>query len=690
MNLLCLLTALALPPQSREIVLEIYNAATPATAALCAQAGWNTLVVSNREHLDLCASLGLRGVYAGLPHSATGFETSVVQQAVAEVREHPALAGYILVDEPDLRHWEFPPETLHAMVDTVRAADPDPAHPTMVTLSGFYGPRLPLAYQGAVDVVRLDPYPFFYGRSLAWPVALIDAIRTASDGTKPVWLIQQAWSNDARFPDPVFDRCLSYLALIHGVSGISHYAYLFSDRGMVQTLPEHEPAFWQGLVQTTGELARLRRIDPAPAGCTVRVRASREELAWAVWGWQEHALVVFCNPSLGSTEVIWQPEIFSDPVQDWHSGHTIKPETDGAFHVLLEPYGVRVFDLGVYPPPPGHGHNTPMTAEIAALPWVFQLPQVEVPSGLTARPGKPFVFSPRVRAHSHACRSATVVLDLPQGWKAEPECAQPVRWSDDDQVGHVAWRIVPPREYGRQEGQITVSCGGRRWVEPIACRVPLLAGTAEQEAGAWPTEAVWQAGPSLQAGTPDSGHTAEVRLVVTPHALYLRCHVEDKAHLPNLGEGGTWRGDGLQLAICRRFDPRAIPQPGDEGLLNLGIACDPQQTEAWIDIGCIPDRLSRDQVLTTVRSRTRRAENRTSYEVAIPWSLLDADAGAAYNSALRNDLLLSLLINDYDKTDPDGRPSLAERQWLEYGSGIVRGSDPWHYADVEIIPAAVR
>ncbi len=110
----------------------------------------------------------------------------------------------------------------------------------------------------AIDVAAPYLYPVPYQ-----PVSSVgDAVaraRAASGGKKPVLPILQlfAWTADARYPTPTELRCMTFLALVEGASGIGYYNYATASGKVKSTIAEVEPALWQSVKPLNREVAEV-------------------------------------------------------------------------------------------------------------------------------------------------------------------------------------------------------------------------------------------------------------------------------------------------------------------------------------------------------------------------------------------------------------------------------------------------
>lgn len=111
---------------------------------------------------------------------------------------------------------------------------------------------------GVIDVAAPYLYPVPYQ-----PVASVgDAVaraRLGTKGTKPILPILQifAWEKEARYPTVAELRCMTYLALVEGASGIGYYSYGHVTGRPKQSIAEVEPELWRSLKQLNREIAEI-------------------------------------------------------------------------------------------------------------------------------------------------------------------------------------------------------------------------------------------------------------------------------------------------------------------------------------------------------------------------------------------------------------------------------------------------
>jgi hypothetical protein len=163
----------------------------------------------DESYLDYSQSLGLWV----MPEVA-----SPSQEQVALANRYTNVLMWYGSDEPS-------GETLnlikHARVQTAQL---DPNRPVS---SAVCNPDLFRSALGGFDFVMLDPYTIRFAplsRISDWMKKAMDA----GNGTKPIWLVPQAFTNDSpgcKEPTPEELKCQAYIGLVHGATGLIWYGF---------------------------------------------------------------------------------------------------------------------------------------------------------------------------------------------------------------------------------------------------------------------------------------------------------------------------------------------------------------------------------------------------------------------------------------------------------------------------------
>ena len=229
-------------------------------------AGFNTTVFyayklpDVTKLLDAAARNDMRAfIYASDPYKIRKgkWASQEIEQDIQARMNHPALLGWYLVDEPE-GIGETSEDTLKRFYETVKGQDM--RHPCSLVIMS---PRAAGVYGDFSDIVWVDPYPV-----PDLPVTLVseslEGVRKAVGDARPVWAVLQAfdwniWRKGAidrvHRPTPEEERCMTYLALVHGAKGVIFWAHTAS-RYYIRNYPEH----WNVMKRLAGELRTLTPV----------------------------------------------------------------------------------------------------------------------------------------------------------------------------------------------------------------------------------------------------------------------------------------------------------------------------------------------------------------------------------------------------------------------------------------------
>lgn len=226
------------------------------------------------------------GMYSAVALNGLCERTEVIETIVKDCRKAPGLLLWMLEDEPNIRlpgpedkpyperPFRLPPEKLQPAYDLIKRLDP--THPVWLNLAhGFLKDHQ--AYNGVADVKSDDIYPVPEA-PLAAVAAYAKAVAGGAAG-KPAWLVlqmapvrPQLGSRD-RHPTMTEVRCMTYMALSHGITGVGYYS--FNERpGYDWRINESDPAYWEEWAELTAELYSLapHLLAPeAPGPITVEI-----------------------------------------------------------------------------------------------------------------------------------------------------------------------------------------------------------------------------------------------------------------------------------------------------------------------------------------------------------------------------------------------------------------------------------
>ena len=230
------------------------------------KAGFNTTVFyaytvdTVTPLLDAAARHNIKAfVYPTIPFSVrkeTLTDADAVRDVLARANK-PALLGWYVVDEPE-GIGKAAAQMVRDLYQLIKETDTD--HPcSLVIMSPGAGAK----YRMCADVIWTDPYPI-PGSPAKRVADVVQGCADAMTDGKPVWAVPQAfdWSvwntgkiNGVHRPTDEEERCMTYLALVHGAKGIIYWAHTGS-RYYIEDYPEH----WAYMKKLAGE---MRDLSPA-------------------------------------------------------------------------------------------------------------------------------------------------------------------------------------------------------------------------------------------------------------------------------------------------------------------------------------------------------------------------------------------------------------------------------------------
>jgi len=190
-------------------------------------------LIFNANDIDLDATV-VKGVdfvnfgsqvYWDLFTRRTGKER--IEERVKYLWEKPALYGWYLCDEPELRNID--PKRLRELYDIVRAADPNPNH---IIAPVFQDMKIVDAYSDSCDVIFLDCYPVTCNsRKMDWMTTWVaEGMRIAKKQNKRFVFVPQGFGDCPEYPlwtKPTAHELhwMTWTPIIMGARGICYWAY---------------------------------------------------------------------------------------------------------------------------------------------------------------------------------------------------------------------------------------------------------------------------------------------------------------------------------------------------------------------------------------------------------------------------------------------------------------------------------
>jgi hypothetical protein len=198
---------------------------TDAVAQQAVDGGFNVVWAYTPQQLDIARNYHLRAMWGGDPHN---------DAMINQIRNHPALYGYYVADEPSAAQFAG----LAATVSHLRTLDPN--HVAYINLSSYNGNNTQAdrnAYQQYLSqymstvrpsLLGYDYYHLMQGSDLpSYFQNLAIISQTARQAGVPFINTVEgcAWEQGWRIPTASELRFLNYTSLAYGAQGMSYYAY---------------------------------------------------------------------------------------------------------------------------------------------------------------------------------------------------------------------------------------------------------------------------------------------------------------------------------------------------------------------------------------------------------------------------------------------------------------------------------
>lgn len=182
------------------------------------------------RYLDRCAALGMKvhynllsvagggGPSEGQSNYENGQRLVLLRQEIEAVKDHPALLGWYISDEPTGHN--VLPKDLKPTYDLIKKLDP--YHPVSIV---FMNPQRALEYKEVMDVVMADPYPI-PNRPPTEVGEIVARLKEVFRYELPVWLVPQAFGGNehwGREPTPGELRLMTWLGVLEGASGLQYF-----------------------------------------------------------------------------------------------------------------------------------------------------------------------------------------------------------------------------------------------------------------------------------------------------------------------------------------------------------------------------------------------------------------------------------------------------------------------------------
>jgi hypothetical protein len=314
-------------------------------------------------------------------------EFELLKQVVSKFARHPAVLFWEMDDEPILNRLKFSDVEVGCRI--VRSIDP--YHPILCNqwLSSPDQAEEMRRWAEIADLYGFGVYPVPLWRwkerlslvEKGWPhsIAVVgkqtDLWRSYAP-SKPVIPVLQAWAwnclEDGVAAYPTYRECrfMAYHAVIHGAKGLHHYGAVGPRRPLFECgIPpkmyedldqthadflraqQYNHWFWSYYSKVIKELSRMSSIFTSyDAGWTPGIRETPSNQGKAtriecrVKRHQDSDIILLVNSSDSQVAVeVDAPEISDRLLILWGLNRSVPVNSDGLFHDVLEPYGVRIY-----------------------------------------------------------------------------------------------------------------------------------------------------------------------------------------------------------------------------------------------------------------------------------------------------------------------------------------------------------
>lgn len=247
---------------------EIYGARSQLDLDFLRPLGFTQVILDDYRLVKPAESAGFGVVLANWWDRETTWEQ--VRRVLEFARGVRRLVSINMMDEPILNGaGSHEPAVYLGLREEIRRAGYDPR----LSLT-IYGPQpawptpwslLFVDYLGAIDLLRIDPYPIAGRRPLREVAEWIEqAKRLMAAGGRglPLTVVLQAWDSGDGLPSIAQIRVMAYMAMLSGAETLSFFEYNPSVWSQV-------PGFTEGFVALMGELGSLAREFEGAAICPV-------------------------------------------------------------------------------------------------------------------------------------------------------------------------------------------------------------------------------------------------------------------------------------------------------------------------------------------------------------------------------------------------------------------------------------
>ncbi len=176
--------------------------------------------IAELDRLEAHGIMALVVLYPGMKCAGNDANIDATIEVVSAVKDHPAVLGYIVMDEVFL-HGGDPSGDLEASYRLIHSIDKKHPVCVMEAMKGYYGKAAKY-----VDLLLIDPYSAAAKKN---PSNGSSKAREAVQYAKPVYALLEAYNTGQRYPTADDGRNSNWQALIAGAKAVGYYSISDSD-----------------------------------------------------------------------------------------------------------------------------------------------------------------------------------------------------------------------------------------------------------------------------------------------------------------------------------------------------------------------------------------------------------------------------------------------------------------------------
>jgi len=261
-------------------------------------------------------------------------EWDEIRRQVSRYKDNPTVLAWEPMDEPK----EMGP--VSKVCEIIREIDPSRPIAINAANPSTFSPLKDMA-----DILMSCAYPIRRDSAILTQDAdWMDEAAATAENKKPIWWWIQAyeWDGDGRIlPTVLQERCMTYLAVIHGVKGFFYFSY-------AQMRREEEPALWNSFKSLTEELKQLAPVILAPIPeREISVSPQGSGVHYLLKEYEGKIYIFAANPEKKEIEVTFRsPKLKKNSeVIVLFEGRQASRITGDSFSDMFKPYAVHIYEI---------------------------------------------------------------------------------------------------------------------------------------------------------------------------------------------------------------------------------------------------------------------------------------------------------------------------------------------------------